>query len=84
MKRNKTGRLDLKTLRTIIDGMILTRSAAYDPSPSKGVLPTGALIYWRTPEEWATLIYTWVRSRSSCPTSRPLPVTLYILTVALR
>lgn len=43
--------------------MVLAGTADYDPPlKTKGEVPTGVLIYWRRPEEWATLIYDWVRS----------------------
>lgn len=42
--------------------MVAAGTAEYDPpKASSKVIPTGFLIYWRRPEEWATLIYDWVR-----------------------
>lgn len=56
-----TGQLDLATLRLVIDALVSTGSAEYDPKPSKTKLATSAWIYWKSPEEWAQVIYDWVR-----------------------
>ena len=44
--------------------MVTAGTAEYDPPKTpKGQLPTAVLVYWKRPEEWATLIYDWVRAR---------------------
>ncbi|CAG8444870.1 8504_t:CDS:2 [Ambispora leptoticha] len=55
---NKTikRRLNLETLQAIISEMVKEGTAEWDP-PNKKI---SAIIYWRKPEEWATLIYNWV------------------------
>lgn len=57
----ETGQLDLATLRLVIDALVSTGSAEYDPKPSKTKPATSAWIYWKRPEEWAQVIYDWVR-----------------------
>ncbi|GAA5892587.1 hypothetical protein JCM6882_005653 [Rhodosporidiobolus microsporus] len=54
-------RLHLPVLRAVIEHMVASGSAEYDPKPSKGKPATGAWIYWKTPEEWAAAIYEWVK-----------------------
>ncbi|ORY72719.1 DUF852 domain-containing protein [Leucosporidium creatinivorum] len=55
-------RLHLATLRNIVEAMVAAGSAEYDPpKPAKGQLPTAALVFWRKPEEWANLIYDWIK-----------------------
>ncbi|CAG8607674.1 16637_t:CDS:2, partial [Funneliformis caledonium] len=49
-------RLKLDTLKMIIDEMVKQGMAEWDSPPKK----TTAIIYWRKPEEWATLINNWV------------------------
>nr|CAG8486492.1 10635_t:CDS:2 [Entrophospora candida] len=49
-------RLKIETLQAIIDTMVKQGDAEWDQSSKKTV----ALIYWRKPEEWATLINNWV------------------------
>ncbi|RHZ56363.1 hypothetical protein Glove_402g39 [Diversispora epigaea] len=49
-------RLKLETLQIIIDHMVKQGTAEWDSPPSKNA----ALIYWRKPEEWASLIDKWV------------------------
>ncbi|CAG8537413.1 10323_t:CDS:2, partial [Acaulospora morrowiae] len=49
-------RLKLETLEEIIEVMVGQGTAEWYP-PSK---KTAALIYWRKPEEWASLIDKWV------------------------
>lgn len=46
-----------------MQSMVNAGQAEYDPplSKVKGEVPKGVLIYWKRPEEWATLIYDWVR-----------------------
>ncbi|CAG8518021.1 3596_t:CDS:2 [Cetraspora pellucida] len=49
-------RIKLGTLQCIIDTMVKEGTAEWDSQSKKNV----ALIYWRKPEEWATLINNWV------------------------
>ncbi|TKA55469.1 hypothetical protein B0A53_02395 [Rhodotorula sp. CCFEE 5036] len=53
--------LDLATLRLVIDALVSTGAAEYDPKPSKTKPATSAWIYWKRPEEWAQVIYDWVK-----------------------
>ncbi|GAA5887469.1 hypothetical protein JCM5296_002583 [Sporobolomyces johnsonii] len=53
--------LQLPTLRAIVDHLTLSGAAEYDPKPSKSRPATSAWIYWKRPEEWATLIYDWIK-----------------------
>ncbi|GAA6022901.1 hypothetical protein JCM10207_006856 [Rhodosporidiobolus poonsookiae] len=53
--------LHLPTLRAILESMVTAGSAEYDPKPAKGKPPTAAWIFWKRPEEWAALIYDWVK-----------------------
>jgi len=53
-------RLTLARVHEIIELMVISGSAEYDTQPSKGRQPTGALVYWRRPEEWGEIIYHWV------------------------
>lgn len=62
-----TGQLQLPTLRLVVAAMVAAGQAEYDPRPTKGAQPTGALVYWKKPDEWAQLIYDWV---SSAPSER--------------
>jgi ESCRT-II complex subunit VPS25 len=41
--------------------MVAAGSAEYDPKPAKGKPATAAWVYWKRPEEWAAVIYEWVR-----------------------
>ncbi len=54
--------------------MVAEGSAEYDPPVKGKIPPTGALIYWKRPEEWATTIYNWVSTPTllKC-TSMPTP-----------
>ncbi|GAA5831753.1 hypothetical protein JCM11251_003867 [Rhodosporidiobolus azoricus] len=54
-------RLHLPVLRAVIEHMVTSGSAEYDPKPMKGKSSTGAWIYWKRPEEWAAIIYEWVK-----------------------
>ncbi|KAL8283766.1 hypothetical protein RQP46_005561 [Phenoliferia psychrophenolica] len=54
--------LYLPTLRAVVEQMVAAGTAEYDPPKlSSKAVPTGFLIYWRRPEEWATLIYDWIK-----------------------
>ncbi|CEQ42150.1 SPOSA6832_03943, partial [Sporobolomyces salmonicolor] len=53
--------LQLSTLRAIVDHLALSGAAEYDPKPSKSRPPTSAWIYWKRPDEWATVIYDWIK-----------------------
>ncbi|EPQ31378.1 uncharacterized protein PFL1_00713 [Pseudozyma flocculosa PF-1] len=53
--------LDGETVREILQDMVRNRQAAWDGvRPGKAATGTKALIYWRTPAQWADLIYDWV------------------------
>ncbi|KAK4058195.1 hypothetical protein OIO90_000934 [Microbotryomycetes sp. JL221] len=61
-------RLPLSTLRIIIESMVSAGQAEYDVaagvkslSSSKRNSATAVLVYWRRPEEWATVIYDWIK-----------------------
>lgn len=59
----RTGGLHLPALRLVVAQMVAAGTADYDPpKKSSKAVPTSALIYWRRPEEWATIIYDWVRA----------------------
>lgn len=45
--------------------MVASGQAEYDPKPAKGKPATAAWIFWKRPEEWAAVIYEWVRFLSS-------------------
>ncbi|BGP36961.1 hypothetical protein JCM10449v2_000865 [Rhodotorula kratochvilovae] len=61
--------LPLPVLRLILDSLVASGSAAWDPSTapaggkSKGGAQSGGAVwlYWRRPEEWAAVIYDWVK-----------------------
>lgn len=53
-------RLLLPALRLVIEQMVQAGTAEYDPPKTSKALPTGALIYWKRPEEWAAIIYDWI------------------------
>ncbi|CAG8475752.1 8706_t:CDS:2 [Ambispora gerdemannii] len=55
-KKTIERRLNLETLQEIISEMVKEGTAEWDPPNKK----TSAIIHWRKPEEWATLIYNWV------------------------
>ncbi|GAA5877022.1 hypothetical protein JCM8547_007494 [Rhodosporidiobolus lusitaniae] len=55
-------RLLLPTLRALVEHMVASGSAEYDPKPAKGKPATAVWIYWKRPEEWAAVIYEWVKS----------------------
>lgn len=63
-----TGRLQLSTLREIVERMVQQGAAAYDVSATaskkSGTASEGAIVwlYWKRPEEWATTIYDWITS----------------------
>ncbi|SGY29505.1 BQ5605_C002g01059 [Microbotryum silenes-dioicae] len=58
-----TGRVNISMLRAIFNFMTSSGTAEYDTKPLKGQLPTGALVYWKTSDEWALAIYTWVKDK---------------------
>jgi len=66
------GRLNLETAREVIESLISSKNAEWVGS-EKAV----ATIYWRKPEEWATMIYDWVCFFPSFPFS-PLHSPIYI------
>ncbi|BGO96829.1 DUF852 domain-containing protein [Rhodotorula toruloides ATCC 204091] len=51
----------LPFLRLIIESLVSAGSAEYNPKPTKNKPATGAWIYWKRPEEWAQVIYDWVK-----------------------
>lgn len=55
------GQVPLPFLRLIIESLVSAGSAEYDPKPTKNKPATGAWIYWKRPEEWAQVLYEWVR-----------------------
>lgn len=59
-----TGHLQLPALRLVVDKMVGAGEAEYDPpagARAKGVPPAGFWVYWKRPDEWAAVIYDWVR-----------------------
>jgi len=52
--------MPLPFLKVLIGRMVADGSAEYDPPVKGKAPPAGALIYWKRPEEWATIIYNWV------------------------
>lgn len=52
------GRLSFETLQEIIDDMVQKGNAEWEGGP-KGA-KSQAVIYWRKPDDWANLIWTWV------------------------
>ncbi|KDE05109.1 hypothetical protein MVLG_04452 [Microbotryum lychnidis-dioicae p1A1 Lamole] len=56
-------RVNISMLRAIFNFMTSSGTAEYDTKPLKGQLPTGALVYWKTSDEWALAIYTWVKDK---------------------
>jgi len=56
-------KLDLSTLHLLVEKMVERGQAEYFPRTNPKSLPTGAYIYWRRPEDWSNLIYTWVKSK---------------------
>ncbi|BGP53115.1 hypothetical protein JCM8202_004198 [Rhodotorula sphaerocarpa] len=53
--------LNLATLRLVLDALVSSSSAEYDAKPAKGRPATSAWIYWKRPDEWATVLYDWVK-----------------------
>lgn len=51
----------MATLRLVMDALVSSSSAEYDPKAAKGRPATSAWIYWKRPDEWATVLYDWVR-----------------------
>ncbi|ORX99846.1 subunit of ESCRT-II complex [Basidiobolus meristosporus CBS 931.73] len=51
-------KLGLATLQTIIDELVKQGMAEWLPPTTQ---KSSALIYWRKPEEWANMIYGWVK-----------------------
>lgn len=56
------GRLSFETLQEIIDDMVQKGNAEWEGG-NKGPR-SQALIYWRKPDDWANLIWTWVCTSS--------------------
>lgn len=52
------GRLSFETLQEIIDDMVQKGNAEWEGG-AKGT-KSQAVIYWRKPDDWANLIWTWV------------------------
>ena len=50
------GRLPPSHLEKILASMVSRNQAAYEPAKQT----RAALIYWRTPEEWAEELHQWV------------------------
>jgi hypothetical protein len=63
--------MPLPFLRVVVSRMVAEGSAEYDPPVKGKTPPTGAFIYWKRPEEWATTIYNWV---SNLPSVSPVRV----------
>jgi len=56
-------KLKLDTLRETVTYMVSQGTAAWLPATGgKNALPTVALIYWRTPDEWADSIAEWIET----------------------
>ncbi|KAG0174525.1 hypothetical protein DFQ28_005818 [Apophysomyces sp. BC1034] len=55
------GRLSFATLQEIIDEMVKQGTAEWEGGP-KGP-KAQAWIYWRKPDDWANMIWTWVNQR---------------------
>ncbi|KAK9768013.1 hypothetical protein K7432_001697 [Basidiobolus ranarum] len=51
-------KLDLVTLQTIIDELVKQGMAEWLPPTTQ---KSRALIFWRKPEDWASMIYNWVK-----------------------
>lgn len=51
------GKIRSPHLAAIITHMVATGQAVYDP-PNQ---TSAVLLYWRSPEEWAQVLYDWVR-----------------------
>ena len=60
-----SGRMPLAFLRALVSRMVAEGSAEYDPPVKGKAPPTGALIHWKRPEEWANIIYSWVSNHYS-------------------
>ncbi|KAM3578955.1 hypothetical protein VKS41_008494 [Umbelopsis sp. WA50703] len=58
-------RLAFETLEEIVNEMVLKGVAEWvsDSKASSKASHTQALIYWRSPEEWATLLWNWINER---------------------
>jgi len=58
-------RLSLDTLEAIVNEMVHKGLAEWvsDAKPGSKSPRTQALIYWRKPEEWASLLWTWVNEQ---------------------
>lgn len=53
-----SGRLLPSHLAYIMEGMVAGSTAVYEPAGQT----RSVLLYWRTPEEWAEVLHSWVRS----------------------
>ncbi|KAI9283934.1 ESCRT-II complex subunit-domain-containing protein [Umbelopsis sp. AD052] len=59
-------RLSLETLEEIVNEMVRKGLAEWvtdSNSSSKSAARTQALIYWRKPEEWSSLLWTWINEQ---------------------
>ena len=54
-----TGKITPNHLSNIVESMVEKNLAAYEPSKQVRSI----LVYWRLPEEWAEVLYQWVRMR---------------------
>ena len=53
-----TGKITSNHLSNIMETMVETNLATYEPPKQVRSI----LIYWRLPEEWAEVLYQWVRT----------------------
>jgi ESCRT-II complex subunit VPS25 len=58
MIKMRTGRLMSDHLTYILGIMVSKNLAVYEPAKQTRAV----LLYWRLPEEWAEVLYDWVRS----------------------
>ncbi|KAJ2958413.1 hypothetical protein NQZ79_g5972 [Umbelopsis isabellina] len=61
----RIGRLTFETLEEIVNEMVRKGVAEWVSDSKSSAKPshTQALIYWRSPEEWATLLWNWINER---------------------
>ncbi|GAA6052328.1 hypothetical protein JCM3770_007254 [Rhodotorula araucariae] len=62
--------LPLPVLHQVLDALVASGNAAWDPAtvPSKGKRGGAVWLYWRRPEEWASVIYDWVKETGQAGT----------------